>query len=708
MGNSEKRTGARPEVFNRELTWLKFNQRVQMEADNPANPLLERAKFLAIVTSNLDEFIQVRYHTLLEDAAGDRGAQAAPCGLTNAEVLAQADKTILHQQNLQYLLYEGIHSELYHQGVRLYPIFSLNEAMRARMKEIFLGDLMNRLQVVPWGEELSPPSQKKLRFLIRLTPASGAGERYVTVSLPTSPRLYELPAMREARCFIRQEDLVKAFLPLLFPEDAIAEAAVFRILRNQDFPIEEGGDVATAVREMLLKRRTGDVLRLEAEERMSAGMLAMLMKRFRVSPEHRYRATGPLDLNKLMMSVYGQLDRPDLKYPRHEPLTVPALTGGDIFAQIAAKDWFLYHPYHSFEPVVNFLNRAADDPDVCSVKMTLYRVGNNSPVVRALARAGENGKQVTVLFEARARFDEETNLAQGEKLRRAGCHVIFGVPGYKTHSKIVLVSRMENGSLKRYLHLGTGNYHDGTVKLYTDMGLLTADPQLCEDSARFFYSLEGNGPSFATKELVSAPEHLKPRLLALIRREKKHALSGRPAGIVAKMNSLLDNEVIAALYDANNAGVPIRLIVRGICTLIPGVPHMSEHIRIVSIVGRHLEHARAFRFENGGNPELYLSSADWMPRNLLTRVELMFPVKSPACCRAVENILALQLRDTEKSWVLHSDGTYARRAGSDDPPVNAQETLIQHIEAVCAGCWPPESAKAAACMAQPHGKAEKT
>ncbi len=699
-GNGQPGVG-QPKVFDRELTWLQFNHRVQMEADNPDNPLLERAKFLAIVTSNLDEFIQVRYHILIEDAAGPKGPLPSPCGLTNAEVLALADKAILRQQNLQYLLYEGIHSELYHQGVRLYPIFQLTDAMRDRMKEIFLGELMSRLQPQPWGEELSPHRQKRLRFLIRLKPKSGAAERYAAVSMPGSPRLYELPCTEDARCFVRQEDLVKMFLPLLFPEDTVEEASLFRILRNQDFPIAEGGDVATAVREMLLERRTGEVLRLEAEERMSAEMLALLTKRFHVPPEHRYRVTGPLDLNKLMMSLYSQLDRPDLKYPRSEPVPVAALAGSDVFARIAERDWLLYHPYHSFEPVLNFLNRAAEDPDVCSVKMTLYRVGNNSPVVRALARAGENGKQVTVLFEARARFDEENNLSQGERLRRAGCHVIFGIPFYKTHSKILLVTRTENGRFKRYLHLGTGNYHDGTVKLYTDFGLLTADPQLCEDAARFFYGLEGDSPAaYGAKEIVEAPVRLKPRLLELIAREKKHALSGRPSGILAKMNSLLDNEVIAALYDAGNAGVPVQLIVRGICTLIPGVPNQSENIRVVSIVGRYLEHARAFRFENGGKPELYLSSADWMPRNLLTRVELMFPVKSKACMTAVENILALQLADTEKNWVLRGDGVYVRRAGEGLPPVNAQETLNREIEAVCAGRRP--------CAAQPEGKAKNT
>lgn len=704
MNGSRKRSVERPVVFDRELTWLQFNHRVQMEADNPDNPLLERAKFLAIVTSNLDEFMQVRYHTVLEDAAGAGARRIMPCGLTAAEVLRRIDKTILHQQNLQYLLYEGIHSELYHQGVQIYPIYTLTDEMYARVREVFHSELFRRLKAVPWKEELSPIPQKQIHFLVRLRPRSGRRVRYVTVALPGSRRLYELPSLGGARCLIRKEDVAKLFLPLLFPEDKVEEASMFRLLRNQDFDLDDGGDVATAVREMLLKRRTGAVTRLEAEERMSAGMLSMLMKRFQVPPEHRYRVTGPLDLNKLMMSLYGLLDRPDLKYPRTEPAAVPALAGEDMFRQIAAKDWLLYHPYHSFEPVVQFLMRAAEDPDVCSVKMTLYRVGSGSPVVRALARAAENGKQVTVLFEARARFDEDNNLSQGERLRRAGCHVIFGVPVLKTHSKTVLVSRMESGHLKRYLHLGTGNYHDGTARLYTDLGLFTADPQLSEDAARFFYALEGNAPSYSMAELVDAPVRLKPRLLNLIGREKEHALSGRPSGIVAKMNSLLDEEVIRALYEAGQAGVKIRLIVRGICTLIPGVSHMSENIEVVSIVGRHLEHARAFRFENGGDPDIYLSSADWMPRNLVKRVELMFPVKDPACKRAVENILMLQLADNVKSWRLESDGSYVRRNATANR-INAQEMLLANVGAVLVGHWQGGSA-AAGFSAPNDGKAE--
>ncbi len=702
MDGTGKRKETPPRVLDRELSWLQFNARVQAEADHPGNPLLERAKFLAIVTSNLDEFMQVRYHRVLEAAQGGAG-DMLPAGISAAEKLTRVSKAILRQQNLQYLYYEAIHSELFHLGVQMYPSFMLTDAMRGRIRDIFHNELQPRLRPVPWGEEIAPLSQKRLHLLVRLRPKSGAEPRFATVALPASQRLYELPAEDARRCYIRTEDLVRLFLPQLFPEDRAEEASVFRILRNQDFPIAEQEDVSAAVREMLLKRRDGAVMRLEAEERMSAELLTLLMTRFDVPAVRRYRVTGPLDLSKLFMSLYGQLDRPELKYPRAEAVTPAPLIGADIFARIAQQDFFLYHPYHSFDPVVNLLNRAAQDPDVTSVKITLYRVGGNSPLVRALRKAAEAGKQVTVLFEARARFDEDNNLTQGRRLRRAGVNVIFGLPMYKAHSKALLITRMEDGELRRYTHLGTGNYHDGTARLYTDMGLMTADPLIGEDAARFFYSLEGEGQPFATAKLVRAPDQLKQRLLSLIAREKDHALSGRPSGIIAKMNSLCDPHIVEALYAASCAGVPVELIVRGVCTLIPGVSHMSENIRVKSIVGRHLEHARAFRFENGGEAEVYLSSADWMPRNLERRVELMFPVTDGAAKLAVESVLRLQLADNQKSWRMLSDGSYVHTEADGKPPVNAQEILLTQLDAALTG----SPAGGAPKPKKPHGKADK-
>ena len=693
MDGTDERKHAHPRVLSRELSWLQFNHRVQAEADNPLNPLLERAKFLAIVTSNLDEFFQVRYHRVLEAAQGEKAHSQLACGLNAPELLARINKAVLRQQNLQYLYYEGVHSELYHAGVQMYPSFMLTEAMQKRLREIFLHDLQPRLKPLPWGEEITPLAQKRLHILVRLRPRSGADVRYATIALPSAQRVYELPSAGQVRCLIRVEDVARMFLPQLFPGDLAEEASVFRILRNQDFPLDDAEDVSTAVKEMLLKRRGGDVMRLEAEERMSAELLGMLMQYFQVPAARRYRVTGPLDLNKLIMALYAMLDRAELKYPRAEAVSLPELNGEGIFQRIAERDALLYHPYHSFEPVVNLVNRAAADPDVSSIKTTLYRVGSNSPIVRALMRAAEAGKQVTVLFEARARFDEENNLTQGRRMRRAGVKVLFGLPLYKTHSKILLVTRLEQGQIRRYLHLGTGNYHEGTARLYTDMGLLTAHEPLCEDAARFFFSLE-EGEPFQASALVKAPEGLKSSLLSLIGREREHALYGRPCGIVAKMNSLSDPQVIEALYAASCAGVKIELIIRGVCTLIPGLHGMSENIRVTSLVGRHLEHARAFRFENGGKAEVYLSSADWMPRNLNRRVELMFPILDPQARRAVENVLWLQLADNRKAWRMRSDGDYVRIDADGQAPINAQETLLCSLDAVLTGQWtarPPEN-----------------
>lgn len=681
MGSAKKRKNRDKALTNRELSWLQFNQRVQMEADNPDNPLLERAKFLAIVTSNLDEFMQVRYGRICAAARGSNGGKGVHGGHSAKSLLRRVNKAILHQHNFQYLLYEGIRSELYLQGVQLYPIFTLTKEMRARETEIYKKEIKPSLKRLSTDEV---PQQKQLHLLVKLSHSQRKTVRFVTLALPTAlPRLYELSADPSQHMFIRLEDIVRHHLHQLFTKEQAEQAAVFRVLRNQDFSMEEISqtDIPHEVREMLRMRRTGNVLRLEAEERMSEEALGMLMARFGIGPEQKYRVTGPLDLNKLMMNLYGELHRGDLKYTPVPPVLEAELMGEDVFERIAKKDYLLYHPYHSFSPVVHLLEHAAQDTAVTAIWQTLYRVSSNSPIVQALAQAAENGKRVTVLFEAFARFDEENNLFWGERLKQAGCHVLFGLPGLKTHSKVTLFEREENGKARRYLHLGTGNYHDGTAKLYTDMGLFTANPVMGEDACAFFAGLEG-AAALPMQELVKAPEALKTTLLHLIEREKEHAVEGKPAGIIAKMNSLVDTAVIAALYSASNAGVPIRLIVRGICCLIPQLSGLSENIRVISIVGRHLEHARAFCFENGGESEVYLSSADWMPRNLQRRVELMFPVTDSACKRAVENVLALQWSDTEKACEQQSTGEYVRRSVRDGDRVNAQERLLYHLQEV--------------------------
>lgn len=681
MGRAHKRNGGSEALTDRDISWLAFNRRVQDEADDPENPLLERAKFLAIVTSNLDEFIQVRYVGACEaaDARDDRRVKNAAVKLYQG-----INRELLRQNNRQYQLYEGILGELYIQGAQLYPIFAMDETMSRHEREIFETELRPYLRPVPLEDAV--PAQKQLHICVKLTRPRKQRARFCVLPIPsTLKRLYDLSADKGPRRIILLEDIVKRHLKRLFPKEEIEHAAVFRILRNQDFPVSEETreDIVPAVRDMLEKRRAGRVMRLEAEERMSEEMLTLLMKRFDLPRERRYRVTGPLDLNKLMMGLYGLLKRADLKYSPAEPVVIDELMGDDAFHKIDERDYLLYHPYHSFAPVVHLMRLAAADPTVRCIKQTLYRVSANSPIVAALSEAAQNGKQVTVLFEAHARFDEENNLYWGERLERAGCKVLYGLPCMKVHSKATLFVREENGVTLREAHLGTGNYHDGTAKLYTDFGLLTADKTLTADVDAFFTTLEG-GEAEPPAELITAPEHMRPKLIELIARERDNALNGRPARIVAKMNSLSEETVIAALLEAGAAGARVELIVRGVCRLLPGLLGASDNIRVYSIVGRHLEHARAFWFLNGGEDEVYLSSADWMPRNLLKRVELMFPVKAPELNAAVRNVLLLQLADNVKRRVCDSHGVYTHVRGGG-ARLCAQDALIADISGVMSG-----------------------
>lgn len=682
MGAAHKGKAEKQAMDNRELSWLKFNSRIQDEADHLDNPLLERAKFLAIVTSNMDEFLQVRYERIYRAAYADARDEKAADHLAAEKLYRKVNKQILRQCNRQYTMYEGIRSELYLKGVQLYPTFLLDETLSDREKTLFEKKILPVLKV----EDLKAarPVQKQLYICVKLVrPRKGA--QFKLVALPASlPRLYDLSATPDVQCLIKLEDIVKHHIYRLFPREEVEHSAVLRIVRNQNFETVEKTkeDVVPAVRRMLGKRPDGAVMRLEAEESMSEEMLTLLMKRFGVELERRYRVTGPLDLNKLLMGLYNMIRKPELKYPIAQPVELPELMGDDIFDRIDERDWLMYHPYHSFQPVVHMMQRAAEDPTVKSIKQTLYRVSGSSPITAALIRAAENGKDVLVLFEAHARFDEEHNLACGDKLEHAGCRVIYGLPNKKVHSKITLIEREVEGEIRREVHLGTGNYHDGTAKLYTDFGLLTADEQLTEDAVAFFDTLQGIQGEM--KEIVKAPDQLKPRLLELIRREAQHAEAGRPARILAKMNSLSDKKIIRALMEASKAGVEINLIVRGICCLIPEIEDVTENIHVRSIVGRQLEHARAFLFENGGETEVYLSSADWMPRNLDRRVELMFPIKDERCRQAIENVLTLQWNDTQKCRHCDAEGVYELHPRKENG-LNAQEVMIENIAGVFDG-----------------------
>ena len=676
MGTAHKRHAD----INRELSWLKFNNRILEEADNVDNPVLERAKFLAIVTSNMDEFLQVRYERVYEGRDSDDKLQ----GHIRAEKLyRKVNKELLYQCNRQYTLYEGIRSELHLQGIQLFPAFFMDNDMSEREKVLFEQEICPHLK----AEDLKTARirQKQLYVCVKLLRSPRKPAQFKVVALPTSlPRLYDLSANPDQQCLIKLEDIVQHHIYRLFPREEVEHSALLRVVCNQNFPVveETAQDVVPAVQEMLLKRTQGAVMRLEAEERMSEEMLTLLMKQFHVERERRYRVTGPLDLNKLMMSLYSMVKRPELKYPAAKPVEIPELMGEDIFEKIDREDWLLFHPYHSFAPVVHLMQRAAVDPTVKSIKQTLYRVSGTSPIVAALAQAAENGKDVLVLFEVHARFDEANNLHWGQKLEAAGCRVLYGLPNLKVHSKVTLFEREVEGEIRREVHLGTGNYHDGTAKLYTDFGLLTADQQLTADAAAFFDALRGRDAEL--KEIVKAPDQMQKKLIELINREAEHAQAGRPARILAKMNSLSDKKIIKALLKASEAGVEIDLIVRGICCLIPEVEGVSENIHIRSIVGRHLEHARAFMFENAGEHEVYLASADWMPRNLNRRAELMFPIKEEASRRAVENVLLLQWSDTQKARRANADGDYELK-WQEEGGVNAQEILLEDIWGVYEG-----------------------
>lgn len=685
METTQKSQHPRQAMQNRELSWLQFNRRVQMEADRTHHPLLERAKFLAIVTSNLDEFVQVRYGRMLQKALIKPDKKLLG-GITAENLRKKINKEILRQNNSQYLLYEGIRSELYLHGVRLYPVFTMTEEQRSRELSLFENDIAPNVKVLAPEDE---PAQKQLHICAKLRSHGRRGASFAIVALPASlPRLYELSAEGENRYLIRLEEIVKHHLEKLFPKDEVEHAAAFRILRNQHFDLEECTEetMTGAVKQMLQKRRTGAVVRLEAEERMSEEMLGMLTQRFGIRLEQRYRATGPLDLNKLMMGLYGMVKRPDLKYVPAEPVLYEDLMGEDAFDRILQRDYLMYHPYHSFAPVVHLLEQSAKDSRVRSIQMTLYRVSGNSPIVAALADAAAAGKDVFVLMESCARFDEDNNLFWGERLTRAGCKVCYGFPGMKTHSKIALIRREADGQWQSVVHLGTGNYHDGTAKLYTDFGLLTADETLTADAAAFFEKLKGC-ENAQLDELVKAPEALQTTVLHLIEREIENAQNGLPSGIIAKMNSMCDVSIMEALCQAGRAGVKVQLIIRGICSLIPGIPGESDNIEVYSLVGRNLEHARAFRFENGGNAEIYLSSADWMPRNLYRRVELMFPVKDEACKQAVENVLRLQLSDNQQLRVRLPDGSYSLLEDEAAAPVDAQDVLLKDVMAVFEGTY---------------------
>ncbi len=674
-----------PELFlNRELSWLAFNTRVLEEALDATNPLLERLKFVTIVASNLDEFFMVRVAALMHRVAeGDLAADAD--GLTPTQQLA-AISAAAHE--LVGRLYETLGGEILSalagRGLEIRSLADVEPAQRATLTRYFLSDVLPALTplAIDYARPFPMLAGLSLNLAVLLAPASAEEEpRLAVVQVPARlPRLLRLAG--EGARFVLLEEVIRAELASLFPGQEIRTAAPFRVARDAAMELDdEGGrDYVEALEEELRKRRRSQVVRLEIEAGVEPTLLALLSARLEVGEQDVYPVRGPLDVRALAPLVDLPLG-PELRDAPLRPVAALDLREmQSLFDTLDERDILLSHPYESFDPVVAFVSQAAHDPDVLAIKMTLYRTSGDSPIVRALGEAAERGKQVTVLVELMARFDEQSNIHWARSLEEAGAHVIYGIRGLKTHAKICLVVRRGRQGIRRYAHLGTGNYNDRTARLYTDVGLLTSDAVLGEDASAFFNTLTGYSDPPRMKKLTMAPTGLRERLVKLIDRERQRAEAGQPAEIRAKMNSLVDEELIRALYEASRAGVRVLLNVRGICCLRPGLKGVSERIQVVSLVDRFLEHTRAFHFRNGGDDEVYLSSADWMPRNLDRRVELMFPVESAEPRRKVLALLDVMFQDNVKARWLGPDGSYKRRRpAKGEEPFRAQ--LHLHREA---------------------------
>jgi polyphosphate kinase len=666
--------------INRELSWLAFNERVLEEASDTTVPLLERVKFAAITSANLDEFFMVRVAGL-KRAVEDEETTPDPSGLTPVQQLTKVgDRVRALTAALGALVNEQLLPALAKQGIRLLPWSALSPAQTSSLASFFRDAVMPVL--TPLAIDVSRPFpllaslSLNLALLLDGEPPDEAS-RFAIVQVPPGlPRLVRVPGSAGFE-FVLLEEIIGANLPQLFPGQPIRETAPIRLSRDSELELDDEGARTHLehVERELRRRRRSDVVRLEIAGAPSAALIALLQDQLDIDSADVYTVTGALDLRVL----FGFVDLPGfaaLRDPPLDPVNVLAEDDRGIFAILDERDVLLHHPYDSFDPVLAFVAAAADDPEVLAIKQTLYRVSLGSPLIASLQRAAEANKQVTVLVELTARFDEERNIRWARALEAAGAHVIYGVRGYKTHAKMCLVVRRTAHGLRRYLHLGTGNYNDRTARVYEDFGLMTTSRELCEDASAVFNAICGYSDPPRLKRAVMAPTALRARFLKLIERERRRAESGQPAEIVAKMNALVDVEIIEALYAASRAGVTIQLNVRGICTLRPGVPGTSEHIEVVSIVDRFLEHSRAYLFHNGGEEDLYLASADWMPRNLDRRIELMFPVDDPAARRAVIAALRAMFRDNVKSRWLGADGVYRRRRRrSGDPAMRVQQFL---------------------------------
>ena len=673
--------------IHRELSQLQFNIRVLDQALDERTPLLERLKFLLIFSRNMDEFFEIRVAGLKGQVALDHEL-IGPDGISPRRALAEISEIAHKQIERQYaILNERILPELVAHGIRIVRRTQWTHKQKLWVRRYFREEVAPL--ITPIGLDPTHPFpllvNKSLNFIVRLDGVDAFGRDSGLAIVPAPrvlPRLIRLPQeiCEGGDNYVLLSSMIHAHAEELFPGMQVLGCYQFRLTRNADLTLdpEDVEDLALALRGELYSRRFGDAVRLEVADNCPRDLADYLLKQFGLAESELYEVNGPVNLARLFR-IASEAGYPQLQYPPFTPVLPKALKHvEDLFQVISKQDVLLLHPYESFSPVVDLLRQAAKDPQVLAIKQTLYRTNANSEIVDALVDAARAGKEVTAVVELRARFDEESNLTLASRLQQAGAMVIYGVVGIKTHAKLMLIQRREGSELVRYAHMGTGNYHTGNARLYTDYSLLTSDEALCEDVHKLFSQLTGMGKVLRMKKLLHAPFTLKKALLELIARETAHAAAGKPAQIIIKVNALTEPKVIRALYKASIAGVQIDLIVRSMCSLRPGVPGLSENIRVRSIIGRFLEHPRVVYFANGGEPELFLSSADWMERNLFRRVEVAFPVLDKKIRERIIDQLQAYLDDTATSWLLQQDGTY-QRAPSEPGAKSVQIKLLEEI-----------------------------
>jgi polyphosphate kinase len=678
--------------LNRELSWLEFNARVLAETDSESVPLLERLKFHAIVSSNLDEFFMVRVAGLKQQLTGEVD-EMGPDGMTVGEQLAAISTRVHDLIAAQSLSLGALLPRLAEGGIVFVKPSELTQEALGDLDTRFHNEvfpILTPIAIDP-GHPFPQVKNKSLNLGVMFTREGSLDPGFGVVQVPSVlPRLLPVAGVKvhggghaATRAFVLLEDLVARHASTIFPGVRIKGVYVFRVTRNFDIEVdeEEADDLLQSIQQGVRRRERGNAVRLEVVGDPPPGSLAKLVKALKLDPDKDVYPVGGM-LNVADLMAVSRDSRDEMRAMRDEPFmphTVPPLReADDVFAVLREQDVLLQHPYESFDSVVDLIAHAADDPEVLAIKQTLYRAGGDSPIVKALVRAAESGKQVTAIVELKARFDEESNIVWARMLEQAGAHVVYGLLGLKTHAKCLLIVRREKGKLRRYAHLSTGNYNPQTARLYTDLSLFTSRPELCEDVSSLFNLLTGYSAPPKWNKLIVAPLGLHEAVLGLIEREAEHARAGRPARIVAKMNALVEPDVIEALYRASQAGVPITLAVRGICCLRPGVPRVSETIEVRALIDRFLEHGRAFHFVNAGKDEVYLSSADWMPRNFHRRVETLIPVEDSAIRARLIELLQIQCADNVKTWILKPDGKYERvQIKPGQTPFRAQARFIE-------------------------------